>query len=263
MSIDPRLAERRAEVAEDRARRNVWRLLRFFLLVAIAGGVVWFVLSPWMSVTQVRTAGVRMSDTDRILEEHRFSPGTPMILLRTGPAAEEIRSDPWVRDVEITLRWPNDVVVRVEERVPRAWVETAAGWSRRSEDGEPVPGPVQPDRTLGHVVFPDLEEEESRDLAIGAIEFLMNLPVDVALATTVRYQDAELWAVVEGFEVRLGRPVEMREKAVSLMALLNQGLTDGTVIIMVAPTNPATEDPLPPPSEDEGDDTGDEEAEDG
>jgi len=264
MSIDPRLAERRAEVAEDRAKRNVWRLLRFFLLVAIAAGVVWFALSPWMSVSQVRSVGVRMSDTEQILAEHRFVPGTPMILLRTGPAIDAIRTDPWVRDVDITLNWPTDVVVRVEERVPRAWVETGSGWTRRSEDGFPLPSAAAPDGSLGRVLLPHIADSAATEseAVLGAIEFLMSLPEDIATETTVRLENDELWAVVNGFEVRLGRGVEMREKAVSLMALLTRGLAEGTVIILVAPTHPSTVDPVIDGVVDAGneDDAGEEDA---
>lgn len=248
MSIDPRLAERRVEVAEERAKRNVWRLLRFFLLLAIGGGVVWFVLSPWMSIARVTTTGVLMSDTERILREHGIAVGTPMILVRTGPVVEELLTDPWIRDASVTLKWPTHVSVEVEERVPRAWVETATGWARRSEDGFALPGPARDD-SLGSISLPDLPDEEAPDseALLGSIEFLMALPEDVAKGTTIRFQDGELWANVEGFEVRLGRGVRMREKAISVMALLNEGLAEGTVIVMVAPENPAIE---PPPGGD-------------
>lgn len=261
MSINPRLADRRVEVAEDRAKRNVWRLLRFFLVVAILGGLTWFALSPWMSVVRVRTAGVQMSDTASILESHRFAPGTPMVLLRTGPLLDDLRADPWVRDVEVSLSWPSDVVVRVEERVPRAWVETSGGWVRRSEDGFPLPSVLNPDASLGRVVLPHVLDGEAvnSELVLGSIEFLASLPDQTAREVIVRFEEAELWALVDGFEVRLGRAVDMREKALSLLALLERGLEPETVIILIAPTHPSV---IPPaldtgePDEEPGDDAG-------
>lgn len=255
MTIDPRLAERRAEVAEDRARRNVGRLLRFLLAIALVGGLIWFALSPWMSVSEISVDGVEMSHTEDLLTAHRFIPGTPMVLLRPGPLEAQLREDPWVRQAEVVLNWPTHVQVTVEERVPRAWVQTAQGWSRRSEDGVAVPSNPSPDDTLGRILLPEIDDDP--DLIVGAIAFIHALPEALARGTTMRLEGGELWASVDGFEVRLGRAVEMREKAVSLLALFDRGLAEGTVVILVAPSHPATEDPTPPPADPDDDSDGD------
>ena len=139
MSIDPRLLERRQVVAEDRARRSVGRLLRFLVVVAILGAGVWLMLSPIMSVHEVTVAGVTSSATYEVLAENELVVGTPMILTRAGSVVGELETDPWVSDASIDLEWPNRVVVRVEERVPAAWAQTNAGWSRRASDGLALP----------------------------------------------------------------------------------------------------------------------------
>lgn len=260
MSVDPRLAERRRQVAEDRAKRNVRRLLKFFAVVAMLGGVVWFALSPWMSISQVRITGANASEVDRILEAHRFVPGTPMVLLRPGPAVEALKLDPWVRDAEIRLNWPDDVVVRIEERLPRAWVETGGGWARRSEDGYPVPSAARPDGSLGSASFPFLAEEDAigSELVLGAVEFLMALTPELAAGTSVWFEEGEMWSEVDGYRVRLGRAIQMREKAISLMGLLGEGPPTGSVLILIAPSNPAVVQPEgPQPGDGDDDDTGD------
>ena len=241
MSIDPRLAERRREVAEDQAKRNVRRLLRFLAVITVIGAVIWLALSPYMSVTQVRTAGVVASDTHSVLVAHRAVPGTPMVLLRPGEIRDTLETDPWVINAEVNLAWPHGVVVKVTERLPRAWVETAGGWSRRSEDGAPVPSRASPDNTLGWVRLPTLTADEASGsaLVIGSIEFLMALPPELAVVASLRLEDGELWAVVDGYQVRLGRPVAMKEKAVSLVALLGEGMPKSSVLVLVAPTHPA------------------------
>ena len=66
MTIDPRLLQRRKAVAEDHAARNVGRLLRFLAFATLLGALVWVALSPWMSVTQVRTAGIVTSDANAV-----------------------------------------------------------------------------------------------------------------------------------------------------------------------------------------------------
>jgi uncharacterized membrane protein YgcG len=78
---------------------------------------------------------------------------------------------------------------------------------------------------------------------LGALEFIDTLPVALGSDALVDERSGELWAVVGGFEVRLGRPVDMSDKALSLATLLEEPLVAGTTINMIAPTNPATVPP--------------------
>lgn len=244
MSIDPRLIERRRVVAEDRAHRNVGRLLKVLAAVALAGLVVWALLSPWLSVSQVRTSGVEASATYEILAEHGVSAGRPMIfLLGTGAVEAALSRDPWVVEARVVLNWPDEVAVGVVEREPRLWVESDDGWVLVSDDGQIVPGPETPDGLYGQLEMPELgaEDLEGGDLVLGAGEFLDALPLDLAPMVEMRLESGEMWATVQGFEVRLGRPVEMREKALALVGLLQQDIAAGSILVMVAPTHPAVE----------------------
>jgi cell division protein FtsQ len=243
MTIDPRLADRRREVAEDHANRNLRRLVGFLAGVIVVGAVVWLFLSPFMSVSRIRVAGALHSDTDSILSENDVSAGRPLILIRAGAVETALEVDPWVVSADVDIDWPNDIVVKVVERVPRAWVETAGGWWRRAEDGESVPGPGEPDNTLGWARFPTLTDAEAAEsgLVLGAIEFISALPPEVARLTAVRLEAGELWAVVDGYQVRLGREIEMADKAVSLLTLLGEDIPRTSVLVLVAPTHPAVQ----------------------
>jgi cell division protein FtsQ len=240
MTIDPRLADRRREVAEHKANTNLRRLLAFLGAVLALGGALWFMLSPFVSVSRIRVAGVTQSATEAILTESGVSQGRPLILIRAGEVEAAIESDPWVVSADVDLQWPNDVVVRVVERVPRAWVETAGGWSRRAEDGGAVPGPAEPDNSLGWVRLPTVADADAADsMVLGAIEFVAALPPEVARLTAVRLEAGELWAVVDGYQVRLGRDTQMSEKAVSLMTLLGEAPPKSSILVLVAPSHPA------------------------
>lgn len=257
MSIDPRLVERRRVVAEDRAKRTVWKLLRFLAVVGVLALAVWFMLSPYMSVSQLEIEGVASSDTSAILASESLVPGRPLILVSTSGIEQALEADPWIADADVSRHWPDRVTVSVVERLPRAWVETADGWTRRAEDGEAVPSPSEPDNTLGWVRLPDLAAGEAagREEVLGGVDFLMSLPEELARATSLRMEGTEMWGVVDGWQVRLGRPVDMTAKALSLVALLQQGIEPGSVIVLIAPTHPSVDTP--------GDGTGDEAPEEG
>jgi len=245
MTIDPRLADRRREVAEDRARRNVNRILRLLALVALVGGLVWLLLSPTFSVDTLDVSGVQSSETTATLVRHKVMEGRPMIFIRTGALRDDLLADPWVKEATVDLDWPRRVVVEVTERTPTAWVETAGGWARRAVDGVALPGANEPDDTMGQVSLKSVTDDEAAtsQWVLGALEFIDTLPVALGSGAVVDERSGELWAVVGGFEVRLGRPVAMSDKALSLATLLEEPLVAGTTINMIAPTNPATVPP--------------------
>jgi cell division protein FtsQ len=252
MTIDPRLAERRHEVAEDRARRNINRILRLLALIALIGGTVWLLLSPTFSVEALDVSGVQSSDTRSVLSAHKVVEGRPLILIRSGAVEAQLLEDPWVREASVSLDWPRRVVVAVAERTPVAWVETGGGWARRAVDGVALPGETQPDDTMGHIRLASVSEGDAEEsqLVLGSLEFIDTLPVSLGSNAVVEVRSGELWAVVGGFEVRLGRPVEMADKALSLATLLLEPLEEGSLINMIAPTNPAV---VPPGASDGSD----------
>jgi cell division protein FtsQ len=242
MTIDPRLAERRREVAEDRARRNVGRLIKFLVAASVAGALVWLFLSPWLSVASVTTTGIAASTGAAILTEQGVVEGTPMIMIRSAAVEAALETDPWVRESDVELDWPQTVVVKVEERTPTAWVETDEGWGLYAIDGvrlttAPDPDPAMPWIQIGGVVA--TAPEPTPEL-LGSLEFAANLSEELRPGANLRTEaGGELWAEVGGYQVRLGRPVEMGEKALSLAALIREQPATGSILNLIAPTNPA------------------------
>ena len=266
MTIDSRLLERRKTVAEDNAHRSVGRLLRFLIVLGVIGALVWLALSPWLSVSQVHTAGVSSSQAHKTLSEHGVVAGTPMILLRPGRVEQALGADPWIGEARVQLSWPNEVIVQVRERVPVLWVESSEGWTWRAVDGVAVPGPEGPDVDSPRLLVPQMSEAELVDsqLVRGTAEFVDALPPEISAGLRLTVESGELWAEAAGFDVRLGRPIEMDEKALSLTALLAEDLPENAILILVAPTHPAVEEVsgAPAPTEGEaGEDEGDAETE--
>lgn len=241
MSIDPRLIERRKTVAEDNAKKSVSRLLKFLVLVMAVGAGAWLAFSPWLSVSQVSTSGIQASGSHSVLVDHGVTAGTPMVLISASAAERALLQDPWVAEADVGLDWPNQVTVEVVERVPVAWVLTGTGWSRRALDGVALPSQPEPDDEMPRIEMAALGEDAARDSAelLGALEFVARLDRRLHDGTVVTAEEGELWATVSGFEVRLGRPVDMGQKALSLGALLQENPAEGSTLVLIAPTNPA------------------------
>jgi cell division protein FtsQ len=245
MSIDQRLVERRKTVAEDNAKRNVGRLLKFLFAVVVVGAGVWVVFSPWLSVKQVVATGIETSDANSVLADNRVRAGTPMILIDAQGVESRILQDPWVADASVRRDWPDTVFVDVVERAPIAWVRTEGGWTRRAVDGVALPSEPEPDGELARIEMPHLPDDDARSSIelTGALEFALALPADLHPGCSITFQDGELWATVAGFQVRLGRSDDMTEKALSLAALLEKRHPEGSIINLIAPTNPSVKEP--------------------
>lgn len=241
MTIDPRLIERRKSVAEDNAKRNFERLLKFLGFVLVIGAVVWLVFSPWLSVERVDTNGIAASDANSILVDEGVIAGTPMVMVNASRTEESLLTDPWIAEATVSKHWPDEVSVEIVERVPVAATNTEGGWIRRAVDGVALPADTELEAGMARIDMPEMADvaaPTSPDM-LAALEFLAALDHGLHEGTVVSNQDGELWAEVSGFPVRLGRADEMTEKALSLGALLSQDIPEGSVIVMIAPTNPS------------------------
>lgn len=268
MSIDPRLIERRKTVAEDNAKKSVSRLLKFLMLVVAVGSLLWLAFSPWLSVQQVTTTGIEASGTHPILADERVVAGTPMILVDPARVERRLSEDPWVAEATVRRLWPNEMTVDVVERTPTAWVHTEGGWTRRAVDGVALPSPGDRDSDMAWIDMSgiaDAEATESADV-LGALEFVEALPGGLRPGTVLSLIEGEVWATVSGYPVRLGRAVDMTQKALSLDALLTEDIPEGSTLVLIAPTNPALMTPdrsdgqegadVPTAEEDDGADDG-------
>jgi cell division protein FtsQ len=224
------------------------RLFRLLSVAVPAAMLVWLAFSPWLSVSRVNLEGESDSASIfQILTDLHVVVGTPMVLLDPARVEATLETDPWIAEASVALIWPDEVTVSVVERVPLAWVQTREGWSRRAEDGVPLPSADVPDSSLPSIILAEMgagEALRSRELA-GALEWIEALPVRLRNGTVVRLTEGELWAEVAGHDVRLGRAVEMEAKAKTLVALLAKGLAAGVEINLMAPTHPAVNDSAP------------------
>lgn len=239
MSIDPRLMERRRTVAEDKAKKNVSRLLKFIAFLVVVGAGVWVAFSPWLSIAQVDATGIEVSNANSILADKGVVAGTPMIRISVEETEHALLRDPWIASADVTLNWPDRVSVEVVERTPTAWTRTNEGWTRRALDGVALPSEGEPDPEMAWIDLPSLGSDEGDPDMLGALEFVDTLPPRLHAGTTIYENGDEIWANVSGYQVRLGRGVDMSAKALSLQALLEEELPENATLVLIAPAYPA------------------------
>ena len=246
--MDERVAERRRGVSEDRARQRLKWILVAIVVVALAVAGVWLVRSPLLSVSEIEISGAEQSNPIDAVRALDTDVGTAMIDVRTGAITTEIEADPWVAQAQVSLSWPQTLVIEIVEHVPTVLVSSGTGFVWTTEDGWIV---TEAERTEGHPIVAidagdtSIGEVTEDPFLLGGLVFVTALPPDLASDAVVSAEDGGLVAVVAGHRVRLGRPVDLAVKAVVLEELLATGLEEGAVIDLIAPMRPAVANPQP------------------
>ena len=245
MSIDPRIAARRRDVIEGAARRSLVRFVKWLSAAALVVALGWFVQSPLFQVKTLTVFGAANSSAHAILAAEEVVEGRPLVLIRSGRLEEALRADPWISGATVGVVFPDSVEVVVSERVASAWITSGAVRLLVADDGTVLPGEGA-GFDLPTVRLADLAEVPVGEVlpdtrARGAVTFLVTLDPAIAMRGEVSEVDGELWFDVPGMRVRLGRPIEMVEKAAALMALVERGVPANAVVHLIAPTRPAVE----------------------
>lgn len=243
--MDPRLADRRRRVAEDRARSNVTRLIRFLVVLAPLAALVWFIQSPFLSVAEIQVNGANQVDVGSVLATHGVVEGRAMISLDLSAPERVLAANPWVSEVSLSRDWPRTVRVEVVERTPAVNGRFSNGWSLLAADAVILERVDAPRADLPSAEFDGVAARDATDSleVAGAVEFLSTLPTSLGRGALVRRGTDGLEGIVAGFTVRLGGPFEMSSKAAVTAALIETELEEGSILTVVAPASPAV---LPP-----------------
>lgn len=239
----------RDPIAPDRSRplvppRRRWIGWLTLLLLLAAGLLV--AHSPWLSVGEIEVLGAVRSETRSRIAGAGVGEGALLLWVDVGDVERAVLADPWVSDVRVDKVFPNRLVVEVLERRPVVWIEGILGWMLVAGDGtvvERAPAP-QAGRLRASVAFPDVGPGV-RPLDPGWYEIVeMALVLDEFIGGTLvlEMRGAEMWTEALGHPVRLGHPIDLADKARTLLALLGQELPAGAVIDLTSPSRPAVVD---------------------
>ncbi len=247
--MEPRVAERRKTVSEDRARKRLKWVLAVLAIIALVLAALWLLRSPVLSIRHVNVVGAAHSDPASAVSDLDMGVGTATIDVDGSAIAAVILRDAWVMDVDVDVIWPGSVEIVVTERTPVAPVLAGDGWVLVGRDAGVIMALPDPPSELALVVI-DQGSVAPGDIivdpsVVGALEFIDSLSVTHLSGTRLRTVGGGLIAEVSGHIVRLGRPVDMANKAVVLEALLESGVVDGAAIDLIAPLRPAVTNPQP------------------
>lgn len=212
-------------------------------IVVILAGTGLLAHSPWLSVSEIEVVGSVRSDAEGRIAHSGVGEGALLLWVDTGAVERAVLADPWVRDVRVVKVWPDRLVVEVAERRPVVWIEGVLGWMLVASDGTVVDRSAEPRAGLlrASVALPDVQPG-TRPLDPGWHEIVeMALVVEDALGGTMvlEMRGAEMWTEVFGHPVRLGHPIDLADKARTLLAMIGQQLPARATIDLTSPSRPA------------------------
>lgn len=224
-----------------RRRWLTWRyVVAIVVLLGLAGGGVYAVyFSQWLSVQGVEVSGTRSISEGVVRKAAQVPEGEPLATVDLNAIRSRVEALADVRSADVSRQWPDQVLVRVEEREPVAVVEIAGRLRAMDESGVLFRSyRSAPDDLPLVKADADSDGETLREAAT----VVASLPADLAAEVTrleVDTVDEVRLLLREDREVRWGSADESELKATVLAGLLRQ---PARIYDVSVPSRPTTSD---------------------
>lgn len=244
--IDPRLRQRRIEVARARGRRRLRILIRALAAACLMALVVGLALSPLFQVRHVRVDGLPGYLEADVAGEAAHMRGQPLVLADAGGLRARLLADPRLAAVRVTKEPPGTIRITAARRIPVAAAAVADGYVLLAADGIVIQGVGEAPGSLPalYVVGVPASPGSRAEPALPALKILQQLPLPVlARLRELRLgPDGTLVLQLDGGALVLFGPAEVDtfRKAQVLEALLAKATSAGWVVKAYNLTSPET-----------------------
>jgi len=221
--------------AEERSRRRfhrrqwarrwlAWRylLVAVVMLGLVGGGVYTVYFSDRLAVEGAQVAGARHLSEAAVLAAADVPTGGPLATVDLDSIERRVASLADVREVEVSRRWPHDVLIKIVEREPLAVIERAGSFRAVDAEGIVFRSYRRAPRDLPLVETDDATDVEALQEAVAVVAAL---PAEVAAIVDhlelVSIDEINL-ALRDGRTVRWGSAEESAAKGEVLLALLQR-----------------------------------------
>ncbi len=248
--VDPRLAERRRDVARSAGRRRLRILLVLAGVAAAVLSVAAVLLSPLLDVDRVEVRGAKRTSVAAVLHTTGLSNrGHAMITVDRFALARSVERLPWVATATVTRLWPNAVRVAITERSALGVIAVPGGVALLDKSGRVLAtASSPPPNTFAVVIAPgDTVPGPGQSAAApirAALRILAALSLDMATKVEAvhRLPGAPATydlAVRGGVTIRIGEAEQVAAKLASAEAVLAAKHTVGTLIDVRVARSPA------------------------
>lgn len=126
---------------------------------------------------------------------------------------------PWIKEAKVVWRWPNRVVISVQESKPIAQIPTEMGWFLLDEEGFILP-PIQGDLVLSLPIVINVELT-SKEQLVSTARLVTMIPDAVRPLVSEWNGETRSFVTRSGTEILMGSPVDLEEKFILLEKIVD------------------------------------------
>lgn len=156
VGTDAKRAAREQRLARQRRASRIRLVLLIALLVGIVAGAVALYDSDVLAISEVEVTGVQELSAAEVREVLALPQGATLLRFPGEEMEERLLEHPWIRDADVSRRFPDTLVVHVEERQPAALIDTGDARFWVVDDEGFVLGQHTPDTTQTVLVVREL-----------------------------------------------------------------------------------------------------------
>ena len=209
----------------------------FITVVVLGAATVTVTRSPFFAARTIEVRGASHVPRSQVLRIAAVTPDTNVFTLDAGAAERRLERDPWIADATVTKDLPSTLVIDIHERIAVAVAESDGVLRLVADDGAFLETALPRDAIGMPSIVADGEGAEPSPEAVGGAARAI-----AAMAPTLRRRidgisildDGQLRVdLTSGSSAAYGEPVELREKAMALRALLDYAAERGATVISV------------------------------
>ncbi|MFH0916751.1 MAG: FtsQ-type POTRA domain-containing protein [bacterium] len=235
--MDRRVRDRRRSINRQRGHRRATLFIALLGVLVLAALFLWLRSSDVFAVKRVTATAVEHVTPSEISRATADARGVSLLRLSTSAIAERLAELPYVRSVEVYRRFPNTLDIRLVEYEPAARLRAEdgdlwllAGDGRALEKSaatglpvvvpdvhvSPLAGKRVPNQIIAALPVAALLRSEDRATSLPPVDRIVVSPTG---QVTVVLKD--------GAELRLGEPVQLKQKLMVASTIIEQYLRDG------------------------------------
>jgi cell division protein FtsQ len=107
-------------------------------MASVNGGLSVIAADAGFEISAIQFTGNRYTQPSEISDKLQFKPGDSIFAADPQEARQRLQELPWVRDADISVRYPDTVFVHLTEKVPFALWQSAQGLYAVDRSGHPI-----------------------------------------------------------------------------------------------------------------------------
>lgn len=189
------------------------------LVLALVVALYLFANSPFFETDHVEWTGL-VNLTSEQLNAYLDLSVVNVWRLDMRDLVADLNAHPWIASAKVTWRWPNRLIVSIQERTPIAQIPTEGGWMFLDKEGHLLP-PIQ-QRALPALPIVTNVDLEAQEQLVATARLITLIPKNLLPSISEWNAQARAFVTRTGVEILMGEPVDLEQK----FALLEQILED-------------------------------------